>query len=109
MNWADCKKASVSSWSTTSKPAKWKAEMNKKSRPHFLGKLYIARKPCGRIVAGSWVAPGWEEENASLTARWKKHGFTVETVDRYEGDPQPQWICGSTEPCACRDAERAAK
>lgn len=83
--------------------------MSTEGQRTFLGYLYVARKKCGKVVGASWAAPGLEEENAALIARWVNHGFSVEKIDCYEGDLQPQWICGSNEPCACRDAEKSAK
>jgi len=59
----------------------------------FLGFLWIAKRPCGKVSAMSWEDRGAEVEVAESIARWRDRGDAVERVARYEGDPQPEWIC----------------
>ena len=59
----------------------------------YLGKMYIAKRPCGRVSASTWVDEGYEKEIAKSVARWIKRGDSVTLIDRYEGDKMPEFIC----------------
>lgn len=59
----------------------------------YLGKMYIAKRLCGKVVSATWIDNGSEKEIAKSVARWIKRGNTVELVDRYEGDDSPEWVC----------------
>ena len=60
-----------------------------------LGWLYIARRKCGKVSAMCWDDPGSEKSTAQHVASYIKRGESVERVERYENDPQPEWICRS--------------
>lgn len=66
------------------------------------GHMYIARKPCGKVVASCWDDAGLEKETAESVARWIRRGDKVERVARYKDDPMPDWACPTAEGCACR-------
>ena len=70
----------------------------------LLGTMYVARRPCGKVSAATWIAPERAAEIAESVARWTARGDTVEQLIRYSDDPHPEWCC-TGEPCACRDAE----
>lgn len=59
----------------------------------FLGYLYLAKRPCGRVSALCWDDPGREKDTAKHVAGYIKRGDSVERVARYSGDPQPEMIC----------------
>ncbi len=70
-----------------------------------LGFMYIAKRPCGKVTAAAWDEPDSKKETAKSVARWLEFGFTVERIERHDGDPQPEWICHSSDRnCKCRDA-----
>lgn len=62
-------------------------------RGKHLGFMYLARRPCGRVSASCWDDPGYEKSTAKEVARYIKRGDSVERVERFENDPQPEWIC----------------
>jgi hypothetical protein len=72
-------------------------------RSHTLiGHQYIARKPCGKVVALCWDDAGQEKETAKSVARWIARGDKVERVARHKDDPMPEWSCPTSESCECR-------
>lgn len=64
-------------------------------RGAYLGGLYIARRNCGKVSAMCWDDPGSERDTAKSVAMYIRRGDMVERVERYENDPQPEWICRS--------------
>jgi hypothetical protein len=68
-------------------------------RGRHLGFMYIARRPCGRVSASCWDDAEFKKSTAKLVAGYIKRGDAVERVDRYENDPQPEWICEGK--CKC--------
>ena len=64
-----------------------------------LGFMYIARRPCGRVSATCWDDPSYEKSTAKLVADYIRRGDTVQRVERFEKDPQPDWVCGGK--CEC--------
>lgn len=58
-----------------------------------LGFMYIARRPCGKVSASCWDDPGYEKSTAKEVAGYIKRGDSVERVERFENDPQPDWVC----------------
>jgi hypothetical protein len=58
-----------------------------------LGFMYMAKRPCGKVSAMVWDDPGCEKETAKLMAGWIRRGDAVERVERFDSDPQPEWIC----------------
>jgi len=76
--------------------------------PKLIGHMYLARLPCGKVVAAAWDEADNKKDTAASVARWIKRGNTVERVARYQGDPQPNWCCGPSEPCECRTPAHAA-
>ena len=73
-------------------------------QPALIGHMYLARKPCGKVVASCWDDAEYAKDTALSVARWIKRGETIERVARHEGDPQPDWCCNNDQSCACRDA-----
>jgi hypothetical protein len=64
-----------------------------------LGFIYVAKRPCGKVSAMSWDDDSEREENAESVAKWIERGDAVERIERFDGDPMPEWICRS----GCRD------
>lgn len=58
-----------------------------------LGHMYIARRACGKVSASCWDDAMSKKDTAKIVAGYIKRGDTVERVERFEGDPQPEWIC----------------
>jgi len=69
----------------------------------LLGYMYIARKPCGKVVAVVWDDPHYAKETAKSVASWIARGDTIERIPRYKDDPQPDWVCSSKQDCKCMD------
>jgi hypothetical protein len=75
----------------------------------LLGVLYVARHPCGRVVAMAW-----EDDMQSDAARdarlanWRTRGYTVERLEQRMGDPMPQWVCMPWDECECREGSKWA-
>lgn len=63
-----------------------------------LGFMYVAKRRCGKVSAMSWDDPGSEKENAKSVASWIRLGHAVERIERFEGDPMPEW-CSGCEAC----------
>ncbi|WP_165973832.1 hypothetical protein [Paucimonas lemoignei] len=53
----------------------------------------------------SWDDAGSKKEVAESVARWIRRGDTVERLERFEGDPMPEWVCRWN----CDDCRPAAK
>ena len=62
-------------------------------RGERLGYMYIARRPCGKVSGRCWDEPGYRKYTAKEVAGYIKRGDYVERVERFENDPQPEWIC----------------
>ncbi len=60
---------------------------------NFLGYMYIAKRPCGKVSATFWEEKGSEKELAKAVSRWIKRGNVVERIARYENDSLPEMIC----------------
>lgn len=58
-----------------------------------LGFMYLARRPCGKVSATCWDDPGYEKATAELVAGYIARGDTVERIERFKNDPQPERIC----------------
>ncbi|WP_395599033.1 hypothetical protein AB4P95_11525 [Pseudomonas sp. A1437] len=58
-----------------------------------LGFMYLARRACGKVSAACWDDAMEKKDTAKCVAEYIKRGDTVEHVERFEGDPQPEWIC----------------
>lgn len=58
-----------------------------------LGFMYLARRACGKVSASCWDDAMSKKDTAKIVAGYIKRGDTVERIERFEGDPQPEWIC----------------
>lgn len=67
-----------------------------------IGYMYIAKRPCGKVSAASWDDNGHKKDIAKSVASWIKRGDVVERIERFDGDPQPEWICRS----GCNDCRQ---
>lgn len=67
-----------------------------------MGFMYVAKRPCGKVSAAAWDDPGYEKDTAEGVADWIKRGDSVERVERFDGDPMPEWICRSK----CNDCRK---
>ena len=56
----------------------------------YLGKMHIVYGACGHAVAACWVR-GNEQDAANFKRRKLRPGQRLETVERYAGDPMPEW------------------
>jgi hypothetical protein len=69
----------------------------------YLGTLYMALRPCGKVSAMAWDdgfrGPG---ERRRTLAEWAIRGDTVQRVERHKGDPMPEMICSAWDKCECR-------
>lgn len=58
----------------------------------FMGHMWVATcKNCNGLVASSWVELRDEKDLAKSVARWIRQGSEVNKIERYEGDPMPDW------------------
>lgn len=55
--------------------------------------MYLVRRACGKVSASCWDDAMSNKETAKIVAGYIKRGDTVERIERFEGDPQPEWIC----------------
>lgn len=60
-----------------------------------LGFMYLARRACGKVSASCWDDAVSKKDTAECVAGYIKRGDSVERIERFEGDPQPEWICRS--------------
>lgn len=61
--------------------------------PKRLGMMCLAKMPCGKIAAAAWE-DSWDKKRRRAWIRARtSEGLTVDRVERFEGDPQPEWIC----------------
>lgn len=58
-----------------------------------MGFMYIARRACGKVSASCWDDAMSKKDTAKVVAGYINRGDTVERIERFEGDPQPEWIC----------------
>jgi hypothetical protein len=58
-----------------------------------MGFMYLARRACGKVSASCWDEPSYAKDTAKTVAGYIKRGDTVERVERFEGDPMPEFIC----------------
>ncbi|WP_448120039.1 hypothetical protein [Pseudomonas veronii] len=58
-----------------------------------MGFMYLARRACGKVSASCWDDAMSKKDTAKIVAGYIKRGDTVERIERFEGDPQPEWIC----------------
>ena len=70
-----------------------------------LGYAYIATRQCGRVSGLAWEDVTSERDAALLVREWTQRGDNVQLIERFEGDPMPEWVCRG-EPCEC-ETERA--
>ena len=70
------------------------AEVNQDERKS-LGFMYLARRACGKVSASCWDDAMSKKDTAKCVAGYIKRGDSVERIERFEGDPQPEWICRS--------------
>lgn len=59
------------------------------------GFMYIAKRPCGKLVAAAWEVEGFsdDKDKQKTLVEWIEAGYIVERVERFEGDPNPEWLC----------------
>lgn len=62
-------------------------------RGNYLGSMYIAKRPCGKVCAMIWDDAGREKSTAKTVASWIARGDVVERLERYEHDEMPEWSC----------------
>ena len=73
----------------------------------YLGLMYLAIRPCGKVSAAAWDDGfGSPYERRNTLGEWAARGDTVRRMHRHKGDPQPDWMCATGDPCACREGER---
>lgn len=60
----------------------------------YMGKMHIVFGVCGHVVAACWVTGNARDAEAFARTRLEK-GQRLETIDRYEGDPMPEWCWSS--------------
>lgn len=69
-------------------------------QPKSMGFMYVAKRPCGRLSAASWDDVGSKKDIAAFVSRCIKRGDVVERIERFEGDPMPDFICqGCSKQC----------
>lgn len=68
-----------------------------------MGFMYIARRACGKVSASCWDDANAKKDTAKFVAGYIKRGDSVERIERFEGDPQPEWICRP----GCNDCARS--
>lgn len=70
-----------------------------------MGFMYLAKRPCGKVSAAAWDDDDWGvKEKRKTLAEWLERGDTVEKVERFTGDPEPDWICRP----GCHECKKAA-
>ena len=67
----------------------------------FLGYMYLAKRPCGRVSASSWDDAQHAKAVAKDVGAWIRRGLVIERIARYRGDPQPDWICDGCRGKSC--------
>lgn len=58
-----------------------------------MGFMYVAKRPCGKLTAASWGDADCKKDVAAFVSRCIKRGDTVERIERFEGDPMPEFMC----------------
>lgn len=59
-----------------------------------MGQMHIVYGECGHVIAACWVT-GNEADAANFKRRKLRAGQRMETVERYAGDPMPEWCTAS--------------
>lgn len=73
-----------------------------------MGFMYVAKKPCGKVVAAGWDDDDRKVQAAKSASGWKKRGLNVERVERFEGDHDLVWASRDCRNCggACAAQNR---
>jgi hypothetical protein len=58
-----------------------------------LGFMFLAKRPCGRVAAMCWDDPRYKKDTLQHIDEYLMDGYTVERVERFEGDPMYETIC----------------
>ena len=69
-------------------------------RGERLGFAYIATRKCGRVSGLVWEDVTPEKDAALLVRQWMTRGDDVRLIERFAGDPMPEWVCHGR-PCEC--------
>ena len=83
-----------------------KDERNKELKQDY---MYVAKKPCGKVVAMVWDVADCEKGIAKSVARWIARGDKVERISRHKDDPMPEMSCDPLVNCACRQVKEMSK
>jgi len=68
----------------------------------FLGMAYVATRRRGRVSAMAGADTMDERDIKEFDERCRARGDNVQLVERFAGDPWPEWIAGCKSPCACK-------
>lgn len=72
-----------------------------------LGVALLGLRPCGRVGGLMWTDAFAPSVINKAAREWLALGWTVSRVERFEGDPMPEFgWCDKGEPCACREGKR---
>lgn len=68
-----------------------------------LGFMIVARKPCGKVAAMAWDDPEYSENKVKELCRdvieWRRQELEVVKIERFSGDPMPEWVCAPCTGC----------
>lgn len=68
-----------------------------------MGEMWIARcRSCGKLTAMSWADRSDPKDEAKSVSRWVRRGDDVSKIERFVGDPMPEF-------CDCRSLSKASK
>ena len=59
----------------------------------ILGRMIIAKAPCGKVAAAAWIEEFNENEIKTMIEKYEARKLVVSKVLRFENDSQPDWIC----------------
>lgn len=68
----------------------------------FLGMAYVATRRCGRVSAMAWADAMDERDIKEFDERCRARGDNVQLIERFAGDPWPEWVGECNPPCACK-------
>lgn len=58
-----------------------------------MGFMYLAKRPCGKLTAATWDDAENKKDVAAFVSRCIKRGDAVDRIERFEGDPMPEFMC----------------
>lgn len=65
------------------------------SQGKYMGRMHVVYGACGHLIASCWIDGNEKDADEFQKKRRLKVGERFETINRYDGDPMPEWCRAS--------------